>query len=267
MQNKTNLCKSMHPKKRTMRMIAIYITLTMIVSVGLSSYLLLPGFRMSPEQKLELHREARDWHGGKMYHIKEKMTIEDVRDNCKTNSLNLPIDIACAHTGEISFSSQIPQKSFRIIEPMGVHEEIDEEMPQDATSENEELKNNPVSFENIHFTSYNPERGQTDNSPCIGAAGTDLCRFVKDEEYRMELIGTKEYIEPIALSQELVGRAEWKPFHYYDIVTMTSEDGDDRCNKKAVVLDTMNARFRKRGDLFFNSRIHNTSCRATVTKL
>jgi hypothetical protein len=122
-------------------------------------------------------------------------------------------------------------------------------------------------LKNIKFTSYNPVAGQTDSSPCIGAAGVDLCKFVEDEQYRLELIGTTEYIEPIALSQDLVGRLGNKRFTYMDIVVMESEDGDARCNKKAVVLDTMNSRFTKRGDLFFLGRATNTSCTASVALL
>jgi hypothetical protein len=106
----------------------------------------------------------------------------------------------------------------------------------------------------VFFTSYNPTVGQCDDSPCIGAAGVDLCQLARD--------GGRS----IALSQELVGRLPSKPFHYGDKVKLTS-NGDWRCNGEFVVLDTMNARFRKRGDLFFMDRHDNTSCTATVEKV
>ena len=69
----------------------------------------------------------------------------------------------------------------------------------------------------------------------------------------------------IALSQDLVGRAKYKPFHYGDYVELKGETDDPRCNGKFMVVDTMNARYKNRGDLFFMERKNNTSCWATVT--
>lgn len=117
-----------------------------------------------------------------------------------------------------------------------------------------------LEVEDVYFTSYNPEKYQTDNSPCIGSRA-DLCRFVTDESYRQELIGTTEYIEPIALSYDLRQK-----FGYFEVVLLRGE-GDQRCNKKAVVLDAMPSRWYKRGDLFFMNREDNTSCKVDIYKL
>lgn len=105
----------------------------------------------------------------------------------------------------------------------------------------------------IFVTSYNPEVGQTDGSPCTGAAGKDLCLLYK------------EGIKPMALSQDLVGRKSNKRFTYGDTVRMVSEIS--QCNGDFVVLDTMNKRFTNMGDLFFPERSLNTSCKATIIKV
>lgn len=83
----------------------------------------------------------------------------------------------------------------------------------------------------------------------------DQCRLAKD--------GTRI----IALSQDLVGRMGNKPFSYGDIVELKGETEDARCNGRFVVLDTMNKRYKMRGDLFMLDRKNNTSCTATITKI
>lgn len=111
---------------------------------------------------------------------------------------------------------------------------------------------------NILFTSYNAERGQTDGSPCHAAVGHDVCHFAR------------QGMRIIALSQDLVGTAKHKKrFTYEDKVWLESLDfpNDPRCNGEFVVLDTMNARFRHRGDLFQLNRKDNVSCRANVYKV
>lgn len=105
----------------------------------------------------------------------------------------------------------------------------------------------------IFFTSYNPEVGQTDNSPCIGANGTNLCQ--------MALRG----IRTIALSQDLVGRLGNKEYTYGDRVMLYSDN--PQCNGIFQIEDTMNKRYTLRGDIFCLDRSCNTSCEATITKL
>lgn len=112
-----------------------------------------------------------------------------------------------------------------------------------------------VKGKRIFLTSYNAEKSQTDNSPCIGASGINQCDLAKKGQ------------RIIALSQDIVGRAGWKDFHYGDEILLRGETTDPRCNGKFIVLDTMNARYTNRGDLFMLSRAQNTSCWATITKL
>lgn len=111
---------------------------------------------------------------------------------------------------------------------------------------------------NIYFTSYNPEVGQTDSTPCIaGGTGFNLC----------EMYG--QGIRTIALSQELVKWAiagKNPPFGKGDRVILKSTDypDDPRCNGEFIVADSMNIRFRNRGDIFFMERKDNLSCHADV---
>lgn len=105
----------------------------------------------------------------------------------------------------------------------------------------------------VFFTSYNAEKGQTDASPCTGASGQDQCQLAR-EGHRI-----------IALSQDLVGRTGTKAFTYGDKVSLKGETDDPRCNGEFTVLDTMNKRYKMRGDLFMMNRKDNTSCTATIT--
>ncbi len=109
----------------------------------------------------------------------------------------------------------------------------------------------PVS---ISVTPYNPEVGQTDSSPCIGASGIDLCHLSKTERIA-------------ALSQDLVGRAAWKKFRYGDYVYI--EGRVSGCTGVFRVEDTMNARYTNYGDIFLMDRSENfgTCVVATVQKL
>jgi 3D (Asp-Asp-Asp) domain-containing protein len=106
----------------------------------------------------------------------------------------------------------------------------------------------------VFVTSYNPVQGQTDSSPCIGASGKNQCELAKTG------------IRMIALSQDLVGRVSWKPFTYGDTIVMKSDISDDRCNGEFLVVDTMNARFKNRADLFFMDRKDNISCQSWIWK-
>lgn len=105
----------------------------------------------------------------------------------------------------------------------------------------------------VFVTSYNAHAAQTDSSPCIGAGLVDICDRARSGE------------RVIALSQDLVGRASWKPFTYGDRVRLESDN--PQCSGEFTVLDTMNERHRRRADLFFLDRRHNTSCSATLYQL
>jgi 3D (Asp-Asp-Asp) domain-containing protein len=106
----------------------------------------------------------------------------------------------------------------------------------------------------ITVTPYNPEVGQTDSSPCVGASGKDLCHLAKTERVA-------------ALSQDLVGRAPWKPFHYGDYVYIKGRVAG--CTGVFRIEDTMNARHKNYGDIFLMDRADNfgTCVASTVQKL
>ena len=105
-----------------------------------------------------------------------------------------------------------------------------------------------------HITTYNPEVGQTDSTPCIaGGTGYNLCE--------MAAAG----IRTIALSQELI---DWSsigknaPYSKGDVVRLYSDN--PQCNGEFVVADAMNIRYRNRGDIFCPTRACNTSCEAVI---
>jgi len=51
----------------------------------------------------------------------------------------------------------------------------------------------------------------------------------------------------------------------YQKIRLEQIDGNDpRCNGEFEVVDAMNIRYRKRGDLFFMDRKDNTSCEAKI---
>lgn len=135
-----------------------------------------------------------------------------------------------------------------------------EALEQSLFTENlsQSSKTGLLALEGVKFTSYNPEAGQTDGTPCIaGGTGFDLCEMAQNGQ------------RPIAFSQELI---QWSmygkngPFEAGDIVRLESTDfpDDARCNGEFIVSDAMNARFTHRGDLFFMTRAENTSCTANV---
>jgi hypothetical protein len=112
----------------------------------------------------------------------------------------------------------------------------------------------------VFITSYNPEVGQTDSTPCIaGGTGYDICQLAR------------RGIRPIALSQEMaswsmIANTRGLTFKPGDLITLKSTDfpGDPRCNGDFVVADAMNIRFRKRADIFMSSRKDNISCTAQI---
>jgi hypothetical protein len=111
----------------------------------------------------------------------------------------------------------------------------------------------------IKLTSYNSEFYQTDFSPCISSIGFDICTLYT------------QGIQPIALSQDMIFGTKGNycrkdcPFIYGDKIKVTSEN--PQCNFEAVVLDTMNARHKMSGDIFYPFEYMNTSCIATIEKI
>lgn len=108
----------------------------------------------------------------------------------------------------------------------------------------------------MHVTSYNPEPGQTDSTPCVaGGTGYSLCDRAQQGE------------RLIALSQELLAWSTQRgPVQAGDQVTLESIDqpNDPRCNGTFTVADAMNVRFTNKADLFLMNRSDNTSCYARV---
>jgi len=128
-------------------------------------------------------------------------------------------------------------------------------------------------IENVFFTSYNAERGQTDSTPCVaGGTGINVCKYAKEGK------------RVIALSQEFL---EWSmysgdgnaPIFKKDEVVWlesTSLPDDPRCNGYFIVGDAMNPRFvggdrarnmEKRGDIFMLNRSDNVSCYSNVYRI
>lgn len=109
----------------------------------------------------------------------------------------------------------------------------------------------------IYFTSYNPVSAQTDSSPCIGARMDNLCERAKNGE------------RIIALSQDLVAWTGRGAIRDETKVILHSTDfpDDPRCNGEFTVLDTMNVKYTKRGDIFMADRKNNISCNATISIL
>jgi|TARA_Y100000310_G_scaffold109308_1_gene107728 hypothetical protein len=113
----------------------------------------------------------------------------------------------------------------------------------------------------ITVTSYNPEVGQTDGSPCIGASNKDICAVARG--------GAKI----MALSRDLVGRAKWKPFRYGDYVLLEHEN--PKCSGVFRVEDTMaletaaGKSLYRYGDIFYMERgdNHGTCLGVTVKKV
>ena len=121
----------------------------------------------------------------------------------------------------------------------------------------------------VHATSYNPEVGQTDSSPChAGGTGINVCDSFEAGD------------RPIALSQELTAWSQKGKmrvamdcgdacitFEPGEKVFAVSELDDPRCNGVFTVSDALNVRYTKRGDIFFLNRADNISCDMTIYKL
>ncbi len=92
------------------------------------------------------------------------------------------------------------------------------------------------------LTIYNPERKQCDSTPLITASNAKI----DVEELR------NENVRWMALSRDLLKRWNGK-FHYGDTVLVTS--GDPAIDGLWVIKDTMNKRFKNRGDLLFSKDV------------
>ena len=92
------------------------------------------------------------------------------------------------------------------------------------------------------LTVYNPTESQCDPDPLVTASNSkiDLTQL-EDQQIRW-----------MALSRDLLKR--WKgKFHYGDTVLLTS--GDAAIDGFWVIKDSMNKRFKKRGDLLFDTSV------------
>ena len=78
----------------------------------------------------------------------------------------------------------------------------------------------------IRITSYNPEVAQNDASPCKGALGIDICHY------------SKQGVQVIALSQDLVNKSNTGKFTFGDPVTI-KHPTIEACNFSGHVLDVM----------------------------
>lgn len=161
-------------------------------------------------------------------------------------------DYPYLHVGIVSGSNEAINNSSYA--KMPITSKIDERPVLFYLTKNEQKAKAPV-LKNIEFTSYNPEIGQTDNNPCVGASTEDQC----------ERAGRGDRI--IALSRDLVSGDGSKAFTYGDVVELRSQDRDTRCNGRYVVLDTMAKRYTMRGDIFFMDRSNNVSCVSDVYKI
>lgn len=92
------------------------------------------------------------------------------------------------------------------------------------------------------LTVYNPSKSQCDKTPFITASNSRI----NPEDLK------KQNIRWMALSRDLLKR--WKgDFHYGDTVLVTS--GDPQIDGLWIIKDTMNRRYKKRGDLLFDTTV------------
>lgn len=92
------------------------------------------------------------------------------------------------------------------------------------------------------LTVYHPNKRQCDSTPLVTASNSKI----NEEDLR------NQNLRWMALSRDLLKR--WKgEFHYGDTVMVTS--GDPQIDGLWVIKDTMNKRFRNRGDLLFDSQV------------
>lgn len=118
----------------------------------------------------------------------------------------------------------------------------------DAGSDNGNTHGGEMFPRSVFFTSYNPEARQTDSSPRIGASGKSM------EEGMIAL--SRDLLYPN--SNLPTGYNSGSPIKYGQRVRVTSPN--PQCNGEFVVEDTMNKRYKNRGDIFLEERSKNTSC-------
>jgi hypothetical protein len=94
------------------------------------------------------------------------------------------------------------------------------------------------------LTIYNPVKRQCDNSPFLTScnARIDPAKLYKQE------------IRWMALSRDLLKRWDGE-FNYGDTVLLTS--GDTEIDGLWIIRDTLNKRYKHRGDLLFDSRVRS----------
>jgi len=92
------------------------------------------------------------------------------------------------------------------------------------------------------LTVYNPTKRQCDKTPLITASNSKInVDHLKNQNIRW-----------MALSRDLLKR--WSgEFHYGDTVLVSA--GDSQIDGLWVIKDTMNRRFKKRGDLLFDKEV------------
>jgi hypothetical protein len=92
------------------------------------------------------------------------------------------------------------------------------------------------------LTVYHPTKRQCDKTPLVTASNSKInMHDLKNQNIRW-----------MALSRDLLKR--WKgQFHYGDTVLVTS--GDPQIDGLWIIKDTMNKRYKNRGDLLFHSHV------------
>jgi hypothetical protein len=95
------------------------------------------------------------------------------------------------------------------------------------------------------LTVYHPTKRQCDKTPLITASNSKInVDDLKNQQVRW-----------MAVSRDLLKR--WKgEFQYGDTVLVTS--GDPQIDGFWVIQDTMNKRYKKRGDLLFDSQVRKS---------
>jgi hypothetical protein len=92
------------------------------------------------------------------------------------------------------------------------------------------------------LTVYHPTKRQCDNTPLITASNSKInMDDLKNQNIRW-----------MALSRDLLKRWRGK-FHYGDTVLVTA--GDPQIDGLWIIKDTMNRRYKNRGDLLFDSQV------------
>lgn len=102
------------------------------------------------------------------------------------------------------------------------------------------------------LTVYNPESGQTDSTPLITADNSkiDLGKLKRGE------------LRWLALSRDFLRGGK---LNYGDTIEIISEDKD--ISGKWILRDTMNKRYKKRGDLLFANRKYGKWKNVTFRKI